>query len=179
MWHASCYEGLAGETNNIMRTITRAAAPVAILMAVLLAISPAASAAEPEAVDLTSAFRAAGATVDSLKVYEISGVVLIRGRVANKAQAEELGRLAQTLGYTRVANLVQIVENRDAEIARRAEVELTVNRSLDGCKFRVTADQGNVRVAGLVKHELQKDVAAQVIRNIRGIRSVEFDLTRF
>jgi len=184
MWHASCYWNEAGESNNIMRTTIKAAAPVAILIATLLAISPMVSAAEPEAADLTSAFRAAGAmldreTLDSLKVYEISGVVLIRGRAANKAQAEEVGRLARSLGYRRVANLVQIVENRDAEITRRAEVELTVHRSLDGCRFRVTADQGNVRVAGLVKHELQKDVAAQVLRNIRGIRSVEFDLTRF
>jgi osmotically-inducible protein OsmY len=162
-----------------MRTMTRAAAPVAILVATLLAITPVVSAAEPKAADLTSAFRTAGVTLDGLKVYEISGVVLIRGRATTKAQAEEVGRLAQTLGYTRVANLVQIVENRDAELTRRAEVELTVNRSLDGCKFHVTADQGNVRVAGLVKHELQKDVAAQVMRNIRGIRSVEFDLTRF
>ena len=54
-----------------------------------------------------------------------------------------------------------------------------MHRSLDGCQFRVTSDQGIVRVAGLVKHELQKDVAAQVLRNIDGIRSVELDLTRF
>ncbi|MDP9191528.1 MAG: BON domain-containing protein [Acidobacteriota bacterium] len=161
-----------------MRTITQAAAPVAILVA-LLAISPVAAAVEPQATDLTSEFRAAGATLEGLKVYEISGIVLIRGRAANKAQAEELGRLAQSLGYTRVANLVQIVENRDEEITRRAEMELSVNRSLDGCKFRVTSEQGNVRVAGVVLHELQKDVAAQVLRNVRGIRSVEFDLTRF
>lgn len=161
-----------------MRTITQAAAPVAILVA-LLAISPVATAAEPQTTDLTSEFRAAGATLEGLKVYEISGIVLIRGRAANKAQAEELGRLAQSLGYMRVANLVQIVEDRDVEITRRAEMELSVNRSLDGCTFRVTSEQGNVRVAGMVKHELQKDVAAQVLRNVRGIRSVEFDLTRF
>ena len=125
---------------NTMRTINQATAPVAILIA-LLAISPVASAAEPQTTDLTSEFRAAGANLESLQVYEISGIVLIRGRAANKAQAEELGRVAQSLGYTRVANLVQIVENRDEEITRRAEVELTVNRSLDGCKFRVTSDQ--------------------------------------
>jgi osmotically-inducible protein OsmY len=163
---------------NTMRTINQATAPVAILLA-LLAITPVASAAEPQTTDLTSEFRAAGASLESLQVYEISGIVLIRGRAANKAQAEELSRVAQSLGYTRVANLVQIVENRDEEITRRAEVELSVNRSLDGCKFRVTSDQGKVRVAGMVKHELQKDVAAQVLRNVRGIRSVEFDLTRF
>lgn len=150
----------------------------AALVVILMAITPVVSAASPEAVDLTNTFRAAGATVDRLQVYEISGVVLIRGRVADKAQAEEVGRIATSLGYTRVANLVQVTENRDAEITRRAEIELTVNRSLDGCKFHVTSDQGRVRVAGLVKHELQKDVAAQVLRNVKGIQSVEFALNR-
>ena len=159
----------------MIRSITKAAA----IIALLIAITPVASAASPEAVDLTNTFRAAGATVDRLQVYEIAGVVLIRGRVAEKSQAEEVSRIAQSLGYTRVANLIQVIENRDVEITRRAEIELTVNRSLDGCKFHVTSDQGRVKVAGLVKHELQKDVAAQVMRNIRGIRSVEFDLTRF
>jgi osmotically-inducible protein OsmY len=159
-----------------MRTITNAAAAIALI----LAISPVAMAADaPEAVDLTQTFRSAGAVLDRLQVYEISGIVIIRGRAADKAQAEELSRVAQSLGYSRVANLVQITENRDAGITRRAEFELTANRSLDGCKFRVSADQGKVKVAGLVRHELQKDVAAQVLRNIDGIRSVEFSLTRF
>ena len=156
------------------RTITAAA-----VLALLIAITPVASAASPEAVDLTNTFRAAGATVDRLQVYEIAGVVLIRGRVNEKSQAEEVGRIAQSLGYTRVANLVQVNEHRDEEIARRAEVELSVNRSLDGCKFHVTSEQGRVRVAGLVKHELQKDVAAQVLKNVDGIQSVEFSLRRF
>jgi osmotically-inducible protein OsmY len=74
---------------------------------------------------------------------------------------------------------VQIIENRDIEITRRAEVELTVNRSLDGCRFRVTSEQGVVRLAGSVKHELQKDVAAQVLRNIDGVRAIEMNLDKF
>lgn len=156
----------------------RTSITAAVLVTLLITISPVVSAAEPEAVNLTETFRTAGANVENLQVYEIAGVVLLRGRVADKAQAEEVGRIAQRLGYARVANLIQINENRDVEITRRAEIELTVNRSLDGCKFRVTSEQGNVRVAGLVKHELQKDVAAQVLKNIRGIRSVEFDLAR-
>jgi osmotically-inducible protein OsmY len=151
----------------------------AALVALILAISPVVSAAEPEATDLTQTFRSAGATLERLQVYEISGIVIIRGRANDKAEAEAVGRIAQSLGYTRVANLVQILENRDVEITRRAEIELTVNRSLDGCKFHVTSDRGVVRVAGLVRHELQKDVAVQVLRNIQGIRSVEFDLARF
>lgn len=159
----------------MIRSIAKAAA----LVALLTAMTPIASAAPAQEVDLTNIFRAAGVTVDRLQVYEIAGVVLIRGRVQDPAHAEEAGRIAQSLGYTRVANLIQVNENRDQEITRRAEIELTVNRSLDGCKFRVTSEQGHVKVAGLVKHELQKDVAAQVLKDIDGIESVVFTLTRF
>jgi osmotically-inducible protein OsmY len=160
----------------MIRTITKAAA----LVSILFVLSPAAFAASaPETVDLTNTFRAAGSTVDRLQVYEISGIVIIRGRAADKAQAEDLNRMATSLGYTRVANLVQIVQDRDDEITRKAEVELTVHRSLDGCRFHVTSEKGVVRVAGQVVHELQKDVAAQVLRNIDGVRSIEINLTRF
>lgn len=159
----------------MMRTITKAVA----IAALIIALSPAATAAVPETRDLTPNFINAGASIDRLQVYEIAGIVIIRGRAADKAQAEEVGRVAQSLGYARVANLVQVVENRDAEIARAAEVELSVNRSLDGCKFRVTSEQGIIRVAGEVRHELQKDVAMQVLRSIDGVRAVEVNLSRF
>lgn len=149
------------------------------LVAVLAAWSPAAEGAAPEAIDLTETFRGAGATVDRLEVYSIAGIVIIRGRAPNQAEAAEVARIAHRLGYERVANLVQIVENRDVEIARKAEVELAVNRSLDGCRFRVSSRNGIVHVAGSVQHELQKDVAVQVLRNIDGVRSVEVDLERF
>lgn len=158
-----------------MRTITNAVAIAALVMT----LSPVAAAAVPEARDLTPNFINAGASIDRLQVYEIAGIVIIRGRAINQAQAEEIGRLVQSAGHDRVANLVQIIENHDAEIARAAEVELSVNRSLDGCKFRVTSQHGVIRVAGEVKHELQKDVAMQVLRNIDGVRAIEVNLTRF
>jgi len=159
----------------MMRTIT----PAVAIAAILIAFSPVATAAVPDSKDLTPQFISAGASLDRLQVYEIAGIVIIRGRAADKTQAEEVGKVAQSLGYTRVANLVQVVENRDAEIARAAEVMLTVHRSLDGCKFRVSSEQGTLRVAGEVAHELQKDVAVQVLRNIDGVRAVEVHLTRF
>jgi osmotically-inducible protein OsmY len=160
----------------MMRTITK----VAVLAAVLIVATPySARAAAPQPTDLTNAFRAAGADVDRLQVYEISGIVIIRGRTADKAQAELLGTYATSLGYQRVANLVQIVEDDDEHITRMAERELTIHRSLDGCRFHVTSDRGVVHVAGTVRHELQKDVAVQVLRGIAGVRAVEVDLNRF
>ena len=159
----------------MMRTIKSAVA-IAVFS---IALSPVATAAVPEARDLTPAFIQAGATIDGLQVYEIAGIVIIRGRAADTTQAAEVGKLAQGLGYARVANLVQVTENHDAEIARAAERALTVNRSLDGCRFRVTTEQGVIRVAGEVQHELQKDVAMQVLRSVDGAKSVEMALNKF
>src|SRR5688500_16369748 len=145
----------------------------------LIALTPAALAATPVTNDLTEQFRSAGATVDRLQVFEVGGVVIIRGRVTDKTQAELLSRHAATLGHARVANLVQTIENHDAEMTRAAERELSLHRSLDGCRFTVSAEKGVIRVAGSVTHELQKDVASQVLRSIDGVKSVEMNLNRF
>jgi osmotically-inducible protein OsmY len=135
----------------------------------------------PRANDLTQAFRDAGAvSIEKLQVVEIGGIVLIRGRADEKAQAEEIGLLARRLGHERVANLIQVIEAPDdALIVRNAERELTVHRSLDGCRFQVASSKGVLSVNGSVRHELQKDVAVQVLRNVEGVREVKLDLARF
>jgi osmotically-inducible protein OsmY len=159
----------------MMRTITKAVA----IAAILVAMSPVATAATPQTTDLTNTFRGAGAAVDRLQVYEIAGIVIIRGRAADKAEAEVLNKYAQTLGYGRVANLIQIVKHEDELIARRAERELSVHRALDGCQFRVSSNKGVVKLSGSVAHELQKDVALAVLRSIDGVQSVEVSLNKF
>lgn len=158
------------------RTITTAA----VLAAILVAFVPTASAETPQATDLTPNFLSAAAGVDRLQVYEIAGIVILRGRTTDKAMAEQLGAVAKERGYARVANLIQIVEPQDdAAIERTAERELTVHRALDGCKFRVNSDNGVMTLAGSVRHELQKDVAVQILRSIDGVREVKLELQRF
>ncbi|HUP60554.1 MAG TPA: BON domain-containing protein [Thermoanaerobaculia bacterium] len=159
-----------------MKRELKLAALIAVMM---LLVSAAANAAAPQTLDLTDKFREAGATVDRLQVYELAGIVIIRGRTADPAQAAQLSLMAKNLGYTRVANLIQIAQHDDVTIARKAEVQLSIHRSLDGCRFRVRSDQGVLHVAGQVRHELQKDVAVQVLRNIDGVRSVQMDLRKF
>lgn len=159
----------------MMRTITKAVA----IAAVLITVAGPMFAAAPQTLDLTSTFRGAGATIDRLQVFEVAGIVLIRGRATSKAQAEQVGLLAHALGYSRVANLVQIVDHDDLAITRQVERELTANRSLDGCQFSVQSVDGVVSVNGRVQHELQKDVAFQILRGIDGVRSVNFKLDRF
>jgi osmotically-inducible protein OsmY len=132
-----------------------------------------------EVLDLTTRFRDAGAQLEQLRVFELAGVVIIRGRANDRTQAEAVSRIATTLGYDRVANLVQVTPQNDAQLVRDTERELSMHRALDGCKFNVSAERGVVRVGGLVEHELQKDVVVQVVRSIDGVRSVDVSLLRF
>ena len=157
----------------------------AALLATLLLLLPGAAVAAkrtppPEPANLTSAFVSAGFTdIDRLQVFELGGVVLIRGRAYDKATAEQAGRHATALGYTRVANLIQIMEAPDDRaIERSVERELTIYRALDGCKFSVASEKGVVRLAGKVQHDQQKDVAMQIVRNIEGVREVRAQLDR-
>jgi osmotically-inducible protein OsmY len=159
----------------MMRTILRSAA----IAAFILTIQPVAHAATSDVRDLTPTFHNAGAAVDRLQVYEIAGIVIIRGRTNDPAQAAQLATYAQSLGYTRVANLVEISTDDDVTIERLAERELSIHRALDGCQFHVASSHGVVTVGGHVRHELQKDVARQVLRGIDGVRAIEVNLDRF
>lgn len=164
-----------GDSKNMMRTMLKAVAIAAILMV----LTPAISAASPEPINRTEEFRGAGAVMDRLQVYEIAGILVIRGRAESKAQAEEISAIALKLGYARVANLIQIIQHNDEKIAREAEVKLANHHSLGGCRFSVRSDRGVVSVGGSVQHELQKDVALLVLRQIDGVRSVNVDLKKF
>jgi len=151
----------------------------AAVLAVVILTTEAAFAATPSTTDLTNKFRGANAAVNQLQVYEISGIVIIRGRTNDKAQAELLSEYARSLGYQRIANLVATTTHDDATITRKAERELSVNRSLDGCRFRVRSEQGVLYLAGSVSHELQKDVAMQILRSIDGVQSIDMKLDKF
>lgn len=130
----------------------------------------------PQPKNLTAEFVNGGFNLDRLEVYEIGGVVLIRGRAHSKLEAESVGRFAQSLGYQRVANLIQVIAlPDDVTIERTAEYELTNRRTLDGCRFTVDSDQGVLSIAGTVRHELQKDMALRLLRNIDGVREVRSD----
>lgn len=149
---------------------------IALAVAVLFLV-PAAQAVQPQANDITQQFRDGGvAGIDQLKVVEIGGIVVIRGRTADAAHAAQAATLAQSLGYTRVANLVQVEQPADdATIQRQAERVLTLHRGFEGAKFTVASQNGIVRVGGRISHELQRDMAVDLIRNIDGVKAVYTD----
>jgi osmotically-inducible protein OsmY len=145
---------------------------------VLFAVSlfPAAAGAQSEAIDLTAVFRSAGVDIIDLRVYQVSGIVLIRGTSADRAKAENAGTVARTLGYERVANLIVTTPAHDVDIVRFAEVSLGRRRGLDGCRFRIDSLNGIVSVGGSVYRELQRDVAVELLRKIDGVKEVHSTL---
>jgi osmotically-inducible protein OsmY len=156
--------------NNLKQTI--AAVTFALAALPLFAQQPATR-------DLTSQFTNAGVVIDGLRAVEVGGIVVLRGRTMDRSSAEQAASIAQTLGYARVANLIQVAEAPDdARIERAAERQLAVHRGLDGTQIAVDSTNGFVRLTGKVYSELQKDMAVSLIRNIDGVRAVHAELQR-
>ncbi len=131
--------------------------------------------AQVEAVDLTAIFRAGGIEIDRLTVYKISDIVLIRGRTPDTAMAAEAGRFAQSLGYPRVANLIEIVPGLDDRaIERSAGRKLDMSLDLEGCTFQVSSLKGIVQLRGQVRRVVQRDLAVELLRRIDGVKAVHF-----
>jgi osmotically-inducible protein OsmY len=147
--------------------------------AVTLFLTTVPAGAQPPATkDVTADLAAAGVVIDGLRAVDVGGIVVLRGKAADKAAAENASSVATTLGFTRVANLITVVEAPDdAALARAAERQLSA-RGLDGSHIAVGASNGVLHLTGRVAYELQKDMAVQLVRNLDGVRGVQTDLQR-
>jgi osmotically-inducible protein OsmY len=151
---------------------------VAIAAALVLSTVPL-LAQQPGSRDLTPQFVTAGVSVEDLRAVEVGGIVVLRGRTADKSAAEQASTVAQSLGFARVANLIQIADvPDDAKIMRDVERQLAVHRGLDGTQIMVDSTNGIVRLSGKVSNEVQKDVAVNLVRKIEGVRAVQIALQR-
>lgn len=161
-----------------MKHATRLSAAVFVA---LLTLGTAAMAADntPQANDVTAQFANAGLNIDNFHAVEIGGIVLLRGDTLSASDAARATTVAESLGYARVANLVRLVDKPDDQkIERDAERRLATNRGLDGCALHIACRDGVVTVSGTVQYELQKDLVANVMRGVDGVRDVKVDLAR-
>ena len=134
---------------------------------------------QPATRDLTPQFATAGVAVEDLRAVEVGGIVVLRGRTTDRTVAEKAVSVAQSLGFSRVANLIQVSDAPDdARITRLAERQLAVHRGLDGTQIVVDSTNGIVRLSGRVSNDVQKDVAVSLVKNIDGVRAVQIALQR-
>ena len=117
--------------------------------------------------------------VEKLSVQEIEGIVIIKGKAREKSSVDQITRLAKDQGFDRVANLIQVSRIPDDEFIELAvERTLGQNQSLDGCRFSIDSNQGVITISGVVNHELQKDLARDLVRRVPGVKEVRADLRR-
>ena len=154
----------------------RARMRIRILLFLCFLVPPVAV-AQTEAINLTALFRSGGINVEGLLVYKISDIVLIRGRTSDLVMAAQAGRFATSLGYARVANLIQIVPGlADDAIEALGARELDIARGLEGCTFQIESIAGVVRLRGHVQHGSQGDMAIAILRKIEGVTLVNSEL---
>jgi osmotically-inducible protein OsmY len=115
--------------------------------------------------------------VDRLSVREVEGIVIIRGSAQNQSAIERITRMAKEVGFTRVANLVQVTPAADDEaIELRAERHLSQIAGLEGCRFAIDSSDGIVTLSGVVQRELQRDLARTELRRVAGVKEVRSNL---
>ena len=149
-------------------------------LVVFMIVFPFAAFAQTNVIDLTAAFIKNGVVIDELAVYQISDILLIRGKTGDRSKAEEAGRMATTLGYHRVANLIVISDDAtaDAAIAYTGQRRLELEPALEGCRFRVDSNRGVIRLTGRVHRDAQGDLAIAILSRIDGVKAIHPDLAR-
>jgi len=142
-------------------------------------LPPLAAFAQTDTVDITAAFIRNGAVIEHLNVVQISDIVLIRGKTNDKKKAIAASRIATTLGYRRVANLIVIRDDAsdDAAIEYTAGRQLELESGLAGCRFRVVSTLGVIRLTGSVHSEPQSDLAVSILTRIDGVKAVHPELS--
>lgn len=143
-------------------------------------VFPFAAFAQSEPIDLTATFVRNGAVIEDLAAFQIGGIVVIRGKTGDRTRAEEAGRIATTLGYHRVANLIAVVDDAkaDAAIMYIAQRRLDLEPALVGCRFRVDSNRGVIRLTGHVHRDAQGDLAIAILSRIDGVKVIHPDLAR-
>src|ERR1051325_11085738 len=87
----------------------------------------------PRANDVTPQFASANLPIAKFEAVEVGGIVILRGDATNVADAQRAGEFASSIGFTRVANLVRVVDPvDDPAIQRNAERQLGTRRLAGG-----------------------------------------------
>lgn len=108
----------------------------------------------------------------------VDGILILRGRVADRATVARIGEIARQEGFGRVANLLQLTSRPDDNaIERDAERRLSQSRALEGCRFNLDAENGVLTVSAEVERELQKDAVREILRSVEGVREVRAQFT--
>jgi osmotically-inducible protein OsmY len=160
---------------------SRAAAVVALAIAVLLA-GPAVAGAQ-EMTDQAIADKIDDELIydravpsDAIDVTVNEGVVTLTGTASNLLAKERAGRLAETVkGVRSVVNRIQVEVTEDVSddaLQRRVEAALLSDPATDSYEISVDTREGVVTLKGTVQSWTEKQLAAKVAKGAKGVRGV-------
>lgn len=163
-----------GMTMNNFWWRARNIALAAVLVTGFTSAAPAATA--PTAQSLLAS---CGIDTSRLQIASAEGIVIVRGKVPDRESVRQVSEILQSSGYPRVANLLTVASAPDDDALRRTvERQLVRTRSLEGCRFHISAHGGVVVLNGTVHRDLQRDVAADLARSVDGVLEVVNNLER-
>jgi hyperosmotically inducible protein len=131
----------------------------------------------------------ANVSATDTKVDVNNGIVLLTGTVDNPAQKD------LTEAYVKDIDGVQSVNNQlvvkepstatppesstmdDASITSQVKYELLMHRSTSALKTKVTTKDGVVMISGEANSDAEKDLVSKFASSIRGVKSVDNDMT--
>ena len=114
-----------------------------------------------------------GIDTSHVQITAAEGILFVRGTVPRRDAIEETSVILHESGYERVANLLSVATPPDDDTIRRSvERELVRTRALDGCRFRISALRGVVVLRGTVRRPLQRDLAVDRARSVKGVTEV-------
>jgi hypothetical protein len=151
-----------------------------LLSLVAMIVFPFAAFAQTEPIDLTAMFVKSGAVIENLAAFQISDIVIIRGKTSDRNRAVEASHIATILGYRRVANLIVIVDDatEDAAIVFTGQRLLELEPALAGCRFHIDSNRGVIQLTGRVHRDAQSDLAIEILSRIDGVKAVHPELAR-
>jgi osmotically-inducible protein OsmY len=107
------------------------------------------------------------------------GIVTLSGSVANLLIRDRAGELAETIrGVRSVVNTIMInpVKRPDDAIANDAKFALAKDPATDLYEAGVQVMNGTAILTGTVDSLAERDLAAQVVKGVRGVEAVKNDL---
>lgn len=122
------------------------------------------------------------------------GVVYLTGRAENSAQKELTENYAREIeGVRSVDNKIEVVPNADrvdrrdndtvgetvddASITSQVKYSLLTHRATSALKTHVTTEDGVVHIRGEADNDSEKSLVTKLAENIRGVRSVDNQMT--
>jgi hyperosmotically inducible protein len=120
---------------------------------------------------------------DDIKILSRDGIVTLTGTVASEPHlllAAET--VADLLGVKSVNNKLEVIggipeKNSDVWIQMRVKNMLMFHRNLDGANTEVDVQDGLVTLHGEVGSQAEKELTAEYIKDVEGVKDVDNKLT--